>query len=69
MDPNELWSQMNASRLDEPTLSFFKLAVMEMSPDQLRQLLYWTTCLSALPMNGLDRKIQLVLSLKIDMRY
>ena len=27
---------------------------------QLTQLLYWITCLSALPMNGLERKIQLV---------
>jgi hypothetical protein len=60
MDPNELWCQMDASSLDDTTRDFFKQVVMEMSPEQLRQLLYWITCLSALPMNGLERKIQLV---------
>jgi hypothetical protein len=61
-DPNELWSQFDASRLDKTTHDFMKQVVMELSADQLKQLLYWITCLSALPLNGLDRKIQLVTS-------
>jgi hypothetical protein len=59
-DPNELWSQIDASRLDRMNHDFFKQAMMELSPNQLRQLLYWITCLSALPLNGLGKKIQLI---------
>jgi serine/threonine protein kinase len=60
MDPNELWSQIDASRLDKTTQDFLKQVVMEMTSDQLRQLLYWVTCLSAVPISGLQKKIQLV---------
>jgi hypothetical protein len=62
MDPNELWSQIDASHLDKTTQDFFKQAVMEMTSDQLRQLLYWVTCLTSLPISGLEKKIQLVSS-------
>jgi hypothetical protein len=63
-DPNELWSQIDASRLDKTTHDFMKQVVMELSADQLKQLLYWITCLSALPLNGLGKKIQFTQSHK-----